>query len=47
MQLMNQRMGEGIVVPLEVVPFIDGIDPTKPPVSRGVEWQISANILSE
>jgi hypothetical protein len=32
---MNQRRGEGNVVPLLVVPFVNGNDPTQPPVSRG------------
>ena len=31
---MNQRRGEGTVVPFEVVPFANGNDPTQPPVSR-------------
>jgi len=28
---MNQRRGEGNVVPYEVIPFINGNDPTQPP----------------
>ena len=32
---MNQRRGEGNVVSFEVVPFVNGNDPTQPPVSRG------------
>lgn len=30
---MNQRRGEGFVVAFEIVPFVNGSDPTQPPVS--------------
>jgi len=30
-RLMNQRRGEGNVVPYEVIPFTNGNDPTQPP----------------
>jgi hypothetical protein len=32
---MNQRRGNGTVVPFKVVPFVNGNDPTQPPVSCG------------
>ena len=34
-QLRNQRIGDGTIVPLEIVPFVNGDDPTQQPVSHG------------
>lgn len=44
---MNQRRGEGLIVPLEVVPFPNGDDPTHPPVSRRISSNDGYALISD